>query len=57
MTAKNITWDAAALKRLEKAPFFVRGMAKRKVEAEAVKQGVHHITEAFMEQVKNRNMT
>ncbi len=51
-----IEWDEAALRRLKRAPFFVRGMAKRRVEQAAREEGVGRITVEFMERIKRREM-
>lgn len=48
----NITWTEEALERLEKIPFFVRKMAKAKIENEAIEKGVTEITVEFMSEVK-----
>jgi predicted metal-binding protein len=39
-------WTEEALKQIEKAPSFVRGMAKKAVEKEAYKSGREEVTEA-----------
>lgn len=53
---KAISWQKEALDRLNKAPFFIRGIAKRKVEKAARQQSVDIITIDFLERVKNKEM-
>ncbi|MGR3219489.1 MAG: PCP reductase family protein [Candidatus Anammoxibacter sp.] len=48
----NITWTEDALERLKKIPFFVRKMAKAKIEKEAIEKGMTEITVEFMAEVK-----
>jgi hypothetical protein len=52
----NITWDQEAIDRLNKAPFFIRGIARKKVEKSARNVGVNRITLAFMEEIKQKEM-
>lgn len=56
MADEVIEWDEAALKRLQKAPFFVRKHARRKVEQAAREAGLQTITVEFMEKIKKREM-
>ena len=53
MTDK-VVWTEEALERLKAIPFFVRKMAKAKIEKEAVKSGETEITTEFMQKVKNQ---
>ncbi len=53
---REIIWDRDAKARLQKAPFFIRPIAKRRVEKAAREAGLNQITLAFMEQIKNREM-
>ena len=48
----NIIWAEDALERLKKIPFFVRKMAKAKIEKEAIEKGKTEITVEFMAEVK-----
>ncbi len=52
----QIRWDKDAAARLQKAPFFIRPLAKRKVEKAARDAGLETITLVFMESIKNREM-
>lgn len=56
MSSPKIEWDADAKARLQKAPFFIRPLARSKVEKAAREQGITRITLAFMEQIKQREM-
>ena len=47
-------WDDEALKKIEKAPFFIRKLAKNKVEKAAAATGVTTITVDFVEQVRQK---
>ncbi|MBF0275683.1 MAG: PCP reductase family protein [Nitrospinae bacterium] len=49
-------WDKGAKQRLEKAPVFVRGMARAAIEEEAKKQGYKMITEKFVSEVMDNMM-
>lgn len=51
-----IRWHKDAEKRLKKAPFFVRPMAKKKVESAAKDAGLELITVEFMENIKKQSM-
>ena len=53
---KKIPWDDAALQRLNKIPSFVRGMAKKKIEKEAMAEGEERITEIFIDANKAKLM-
>ena len=56
MTTELIEWDAEALKKLKKAPFFIRGFAKKKVEKAAKALGKKKVTLALFEKIKNKEM-
>lgn len=56
MSDNDIEWDIEAKKRLKKAPFFVRKLARDKVEKAARKQGVSLVTLEFMEDIKRKEM-
>jgi Proto-chlorophyllide reductase 57 kD subunit. len=49
-------WDKDALAKLNKAPFFIRKIARGKVEKAARAEGIDHITLEFMERIKNKEM-
>lgn len=52
----KLLWEADAEARLQQAPFFIRPLARRKVENAARAQGVQRITLAFVESVKRQEM-
>ena len=54
MNADKPTWDDEALKKIEQAPFFIRKIAKNKVEKAALAQGETRITVDFVEQVRQK---
>jgi hypothetical protein len=56
MSNTPLVWDEEALKRLEKIPAFVRGMAKGKIEKEAQEAGETRITTEFMDKIKSKLM-
>ena len=56
MANSIIEWEPEALLRLKKAPFFIRGIAKRKVEKAAVELGETKVTVALMEKIKKQEM-
>jgi nucleotide-binding universal stress UspA family protein len=47
-------WTEGALKRMEKVPAFVRGMARKAVEDYAREKGTKDITEELVDEVKKR---
>jgi AdoMet-dependent heme synthase len=49
-TPSSPTWTDEARQRLERAPFFVRGRAKKSLEDFAVRQGIAEITIDLMDQ-------
>lgn len=49
-------WHKDAEQRLKNAPFFVRSMARKKVEKAAKKAGLELITVEFMENIKKQSM-
>ena len=57
MSREKISWEKDALEKINKAPFFIRGFAKSKVEKTAAEQGVINITLEFVEQVRNKEMS
>lgn len=54
MSIETPQWDEEALKKIEKAPFFIRKLAKNKVEKAAVANGITTITADFVEQVRQK---
>lgn len=56
MSNTLLVWDEEALKRLEKIPVFVRGMAKGKIEKAAQEAGEARITTEFMDKIKEKMM-
>ena len=54
MSSAKLTWDDEALKKIEQAPFFIRKIAKNKVEKAAIAQGESRITVEFVEQVRQK---
>lgn len=49
MSEEEMPWDEDALKRLEKIPAFVRGMARKKIEKAAKDAGEARVTSEFMD--------
>ena len=56
MTNQPLEWDAEAERRLKQAPFFVRRIARQKVERAAREQGLSRVTLALVESIKQRDM-
>lgn len=54
MNSATPTWDDEALKKIEQAPFFIRKIAKNKVEKAAMAQGESIITVEFVEKVRQK---
>jgi len=52
----EIVWTAEALKRMERAPVFLRGMVKRLAEKKARELGYSEITEEILTQFKGQMM-
>jgi hypothetical protein len=52
----GIPWAAAAEKRLENIPDFIRPMARKEIERIAKERGAEQITEALMEEAKTKFM-
>jgi hypothetical protein len=52
----EIHWTDGALKRMERAPIFLRGMVRRLAEKKARELGYEEITEAILEQFKGQMM-
>lgn len=56
MGRDTVEWDEAAIRRLQSAPFFVRRIARGKVEKAAREQGVRRISVEFMEKIRKKEM-
>ncbi|MBX3301617.1 MAG: PCP reductase family protein [Nitrospira sp.] len=54
--ATEIRWTDGALKRMERAPIFLRGMVRRLAEKKARELGYEAITEEILERFKNQMM-
>ncbi len=54
--AAEIRWTDGALKRMERAPIFLRGMVRRLAEKKARELGYGEITEEILEQFKGQMM-
>lgn len=54
--ATEIRWSDGALKRMERAPVFLRGMVRRLAEKKARELGYPEITEAILDQFKGQMM-
>jgi hypothetical protein len=54
--ATDIRWTDGAMKRMERAPMFLRGMVRRLAEKKARELGYAEITEGVLEQFKNQMM-
>jgi len=52
----EINWTDGALKRMERAPIFLRGMVRRLAEKKARELGYEEITEEILEQFKGQMM-
>jgi radical SAM protein with 4Fe4S-binding SPASM domain len=50
----EITWTEEATARLQKIPFFARGMVKKAIESYAQKEGCSFITESFMIKLREK---
>src|ERR1700757_1213715 len=55
-TDQQILWSDTALKRMERAPAFLRGMVKRLAEKKARELGYTEITEEILSQFKDQMM-
>jgi hypothetical protein len=55
MSTQTPVWGEEALKKIEKAPFFVRKLARDKVEKAAKASGITEITAEFVDQVRGKN--
>jgi len=50
----DLVWTEEALKRIQKVPFFVRGMAKKTVISFAVENGITTIDAKVMDEVRQK---
>lgn len=53
-STERVTWDPEALDLMQRVPFFVRGLAKRRAEAEARARGFTHVSAALVEELRAR---
>ena len=53
---QDIRWSEEALKRMERAPMFLRGMVRRLAEKKARELGYAEITEEILDQFKHQMM-
>lgn len=56
LPATDIRWTDGALKRMERAPIFLRGMVRRLAEKKARELGYEEITEEVLERFKEQMM-
>ena len=56
LPATDIRWTDGALKRMERAPIFLRGMVRRLAEKKARELGYEEITEEVLERFKGQMM-
>jgi len=56
MSAEGLIWDEDAKQRLSKVPFFVRKIAKRKIEKAAIKLKQQNVTLELLEAIKKQEM-
>ena len=54
MSQTTLYWHEETLATLKKIPAFVRLMAKKKIEKEAIALGIDTITVELMNQVRNK---
>lgn len=54
--ATDVRWTDGALKRMERAPVFLRGMVRRLAEKKARERGYTEITEEILDQFKSQMM-
>ncbi len=52
----DVRWTAGALKRMDRAPLFLRGMVRRLAEKKARELGYEEITEQILDQFKGQMM-
>jgi len=56
LVATDVRWTDGALKRMERAPVFLRGMVRRLAEKKARELGYTEITEEILDQFKSQMM-
>src|SRR5574338_481923 len=56
ISTSEVRWSEGALKRMERAPVFLRGMVRRLAEKKARELGYEEITESILDQFKNQMM-
>lgn len=56
MSGDELEWDAEALERINRAPFFVRKMARAKVEKAARALGEKRVTAELLDRIKREEM-
>jgi hypothetical protein len=52
-----MNWTSEALKKIEQAPFFLRGMVKKLAEKKAAAEGIAEITAEHLARWKNEGMS
>ena len=57
MEKDDLIWNEDALRKIEKAPFFIRKLAKNRVEKAAIANGESRITAEFVELVRQKSKT
>lgn len=53
----KLVWDTDAEKRLRNIPFFVRGLARSRIEKEARRRDETRISVALMQEIKQQQHT
>ena len=48
----KVEWTKEALERISKIPFFVRPLARRRIEAEAIARGHKKINAKLLEEIR-----
>ena len=56
ISTSEVRWSEGALKRMERAPIFLRGMVRRLAEKKARELGYEEITEPILDEFKNQMM-
>jgi hypothetical protein len=56
ISTSEVRWSEGALKRMERAPSFLRGMVRRLAEKKARELGIEEITEPILDDFKNQMM-
>ena len=50
--ASKVEWEPEAKKRLEKVPFFIRPLVRRRAEKAADERGLSRVTTALLDELK-----